>query len=751
MSKLKLSPLLGVVLALPAGAALAQTQPSAPPVSPPVAGQQVPTPSKDQDQPAAVADVVVTARANEVRTSIDAVSYSLADDLQAATGTLADALRNLPSVDVDPAGNVSLRGDTSVTILVDGRPSALLSGESRAQAVLSLPASPYSRIEVMTNPSAAYSPEGSGGVINLITKPAPRQAGATAAPTTTGSVRANIGDHGRYNLGFNAARTQDRLTLTADAGLRHDTYVQQVDRLRERFDVASDRFLEARQRQDVDGAFDHANVRLGAEYRLSDKTQLTGEVRYTDMGSDSDSQDLYEADAATGGLGSAWSRRTSGGYDGAFVGATGRVLRRFDDQGHEWSNELRLDRVRAGFANDAVTETRIPVIPPVYETIELVNNVDQLGLTSAYVRPLKDGGKLRAGYDLRLVSLELDNRVSRGASPSTQVLDPLVSNDFHIDEAVHALYATWERPFGDKLSAQAGLRLEQVDRELNQATSGDKRSTSDFNAYPTMHLSYALSDTQTLRASYGKRVQRPRPSELNPFLTYQDPLNYTSGNPDLKQQETDAFELMWQRRVQQTFYQATLYYRDTSGAFTSVTTDLGDGVLLTRPENLGARTDLGLELNANGRLHPSLRYSATLNLFRQEIDASNIPGGTDRSGEVVSGRLNLNWQPTTADFVQLSTVWTGEQLLAQGVRDSTTLVNLGYRRKLNETLSLQVTVRDLFDNFRDVVALDTPEFRDRTERWMGGRTGLIGLTWTFGKTQRPQEPAFDFSAPQTGG
>ena len=745
MSKFNLAPLVGVVLALPAGVALAQAQPSAPAAAQPA---QAP---KDQEQPAAVADVVVTARANEVRTSIDAVSYSLADDLQAATGTLADALRNLPSVDVDPAGNVSLRGDTGVTILVDGRPSALLSGESRAQAVLSLPASPYSRIEVMTNPSAAYSPEGSGGVINLITQPVPIASGAAAAPTTMGSVRANVGDDGRYNLGVNAARTKDRLTLTLDAGLRHDASVQRVDRLRERFDAAAERFVQARQRQDVDGAFDHANVRLGVEYRLSEKTQLTGEVRYTDMGSDNDSRDVYEAEAPTGGVGSAWNRRTRGGYDGEFIGTTGRVLRRFDDQGHEWSNELRLDRVRAGFANEAVIETRVPVIAPVHERIELINNVDQLGLISAYVRPLKDGGRLRAGYDLRLVALELDNRVRRGASSSTQALDLLVSNDFHIDEAVHALYATWERPFGDKLSAQAGLRLEQVDRELNQATSGDKRSTSDFNAYPTMHLSYALSDAQTLRASYGKRVQRPRPSELNPFLTYQDPLNYASGNPDLKQQETDAFELMWQRRVQQTFYQATLYYRDTSGAFTPVTTDLGGGVLLTRPENLGGRTDLGLELNANGRLHSNLRYSATLNLFRQEIDAANIPGGTDRSGEVVSGRLNLNWQPTTADFVQLSTVWTGEQLLAQGVRDSTTLVNLGYRRKLSETLALQVTVRDLFDNVRDVVALDTPVFRDRTERWMGGRSGLIGLTWTFGKTPRAADPTFDFSAPQTGG
>ncbi|MGO4687583.1 TonB-dependent receptor domain-containing protein [Brevundimonas sp. 2YAF1] len=748
MLKSTLVPLMGSVLALPGASTLAQTPPSAPPAA---SQDQRPAPAPEQDQTAKIGDVVVTARANAVRTSIDAVSYSLANDLQAATGTLAEALRNVPSVDVDPNGNVSLRGDPGVTILVDGRPSALLSGESRAQAVQSLPAAAYSRIEVMTNPSAAYSPEGSGGVINLITKPVQAQPGATTTATTTGSVQANVGDSGRYSLGVNLARTRDRLTLTADAGLRHDPFDQTVDRLRARLDAPSRRFLEARQTQAIEGAADHAYLRLGAEYRVDAKTQLTGELRYTDIDVDTDALNLYEADAPSGGLSSAWRRRTSGGYSGEFVGATGRVLRRFNDQGHEWSNELRLDRVRAGFANDAFTETLAPVLPPAFETVELINNVDQLGLTSAYTRPMADGGKLRAGYDLRLVSLELDNRVRRGPSPSTLVQDSRVSNDFHVDEAVHALYATWERPFGAKLSAQAGLRLEQVERDLDQTTSGMKRSTSDFNAYPTMHVSYALSDGQSVRASYGRRVQRPRPSELNPFLTYQDPLNYSSGNPDLKQQETDSFELMWQRRVQQTFYQATLYYRDTSRAFTPVTTDLGGGVLLTRPENLGARTDLGLELVANGRLHPTLRYNASVNLFRQEIDASNIPGGTNRSSDVASGRLSLNWQPTSADFIQVSTVWTGEQLLAQGTRDSTTLVNLGYRRKLTESLSLQATVRDVFDNFRDVVTLDTPEFRDRTERWMGGRTGLIGLTWTFGRRQRPQDPSFDFSAPQTGG
>lgn len=740
MSQLKLMPLVGVMLALPAQAALAQTPPPAP------APAQAPARPTEKDKETAVEGIVVTAETREVKASIDSVSYSLDKDLQASTGTLADALRNVPSVEVDHDGNVSLRGNPGVTILIDGRPSVLLSGESRGQAVLALPAGQFSRVEVMTNPSAAYSPEGSGGVINLITKPAQARPGKS----TSGSVRANIGDNGRANLGISLNHTRDRLTLTADANLRHEVFRMRVDRLRERFDVPSGQFLEARQTQTVDGASDNVMLRLGAEFRLDAKTQFTGELRYNNVDNNGDGLEAYEADNASGGIASAWRRRTSGGYAGEFAGLTGRVLHRFDDKGHEWSTDLRLDRVRAGYGNDAVMEGLIPVLPPVYEQLEFISDVDQLGLTSAYVRPLKNDGKLRAGYDLRLVSLDLGNRVSRGASPSTLVLDPLVSNDFHVDEAIHALYLTVERPLTKTLSGQFGLRLEQVDRDLDQITSGIRRSTSDFDVYPTLHLSWQLSETETVRASYSRRVQRPRPSELNPFLAYQDPLNYASGNPDLKQQETDSFELMWQRRQGQTFYQATVYYRDTSDAFTQVTTDIGGGVLLTRPENLGARKDLGLELVANGRLHPTLRYNASLNLFRQEIDSGGIPGGIDREGETLSGRLTLSWQPTPEDFLQVSTLWTGEQVLPQGVRDSATLVNLGYRRKLSETLSLQVTVRDVFDNFGDTVSLDTATFRDRTERIFGGRITFVGLTWTFGAGKKPQEPAFDFSGPQTG-
>ena len=760
MTSSKLVLMLGVAAAVLPGAALAQqapaqstTQAPAQPTTP--AATQTPPPqtpapraqaAEPAQQPASVGDVVVNARANDVRTSIDSTSYSLANDLQATTGTLADALRNIPSVEVDPDGNVSLRGDSNVTILIDGRPATQFNGPSRGQMIQQIPAAQYARIEVMTNPSAAYSPEGSGGVINLISKP------TTVRPTqtTTGSIRANVGDGGRYNIGGSVAHVNGKTTLTADVGLRHDGYLSETSRVRDRLDTGSGRFLESRQSQDIDGASDSAYVRLSAEYNLDAKTQLVGELRHTEVDAGGDGVTLYAADDAAGGIGSAYRRAGDGRFKGQFSGATARMLRRFDDQGHEWTNEVRFDRNSFNFTSDSFVDQQIPAAANFLENTANKNEQDQWGVTSAYVRPLSDGGKLRLGYELQATLLELDNGVERGPSQAALTPDPLVSNRFDVDQVVHALYVTYEKPFSEKLSAQFGLRLEQANLDLDQVTSGVKTSQDYFRAYPTGHLSYKLNDKDTVRASYSRRIQRPGPADLNPFLTYGDPQNYRSGNPDLQPQETDSYELNWQRRVQQTFYQATLYYRDTNKAFSQTTRDLGAGIFLTRPENLGASTSTGLELVANGPLLPTLRYNASLNVYRQEIDAAGIVGAQDRSGDAVSGRLSVNWQPTPKDFVQVSGIWSGDQLLAQGVREQSTLVNLGYRRKLNDAWSMQMTVRDVFDDFGSTTTLTTPTFRDRSNQSFGGRAAYIGLTWNFGGGQRRPEQ-FDFQGPTTGG
>ena len=762
MMSIRLMLLVGTALAASCQTARAQTAaPAAPVPARPTAQAPATAARQDQARPPAngaqeeeapeeeaaeLGEVIVTARTNDIRTTSEGTSYSLADDLQAATGTLADALRNIPSVEVDPDGNISLRGDANVTILIDGRPASQFNGPSRGQLVQQIPASSFARIEILTNPSAAFSPEGSGGVINLISKPTTVRAGQT----TTGSLRASVGDTGRYSLGANVSHVNGATTVSADVGVRHDAFLRELVRVRERLDPGTGRFLQGRQTQDTLGDSDSVFVRLSVEHNIDAKTQLVGEARHTDVDSFADTTDLFQADAAGGGIASAYRRASGGGFQGQFSGASARLLRRFDDQGHEWSNELRYDRNRFGISQSTFADQLIPAAGPFNERLKNRNRSDQIGFTSAYVRPMSDGSRLRLGYERQSLASEQDNAFARGPTPSTLVADPRVSNTFKLDQTVDALYTTYERPFGQKITAQFGLRLEQANLELKQVTTGIRTSQDYFRAYPTLNASYQLTDTQTVRASYGRRIQRPGGGDLNPFLSFQDNLNLRSGNPDLLPQETDAFELIWQRRVQQTFYQATLYHRDTRDAFTPVTTDLGGGVFLTRPQNLGANTSTGLELVATGSLHPTLRYNANVNFFRQEIDAAGLVSAVDSEGETVSGRLTLNWQPTQKDFIQLSGVWGGRQLLAQGTLEQSTLVNFGYRRKLNDAWSINATVRDMFDDFGSTTQIGTATFNDRADQVFGGRAAFIGLTWNFGTGQsRPEQ--FDFSAPAAGG
>jgi outer membrane receptor for ferrienterochelin and colicin len=746
----KLRLLAGVAMAASTGPAFAQTTsaPARPPATVSTSEGKTPpaAPTPPADAATRVDEVVVQGRATDVRTSIDATSYSLADDLQAATGVLADVLRNVPSVEVGPDGEISIRGDVNVVILVDGQPSSQFNGPGRGQMLLQVPANQYARVEVMTNPSAAYSPEGSA-VINLISKPNAVRPGAT----TTGSMRANLGSSGAHNLGVNLSHVLGRTTLAANVTFRHDVSTPVTERTRQRQDAVPGQAVQSSEIQSGELLSDVLNLRLTADHKLNDQTQLFGEARYYGLWGVSDGFDVFEASRVPDGARSAFRRVLTGDSDLRFGGATARVLRRFGGEGHEWTNEIRIDSNKARFQADTVEDQQLPVAPTTFETNIVDNLREILGLTSAYVRPLADGGRLRMGYELQATSLKLRNNVSRGLAPEVLTPDPALTNTFEALQAVHALYATWERPMGDKLSAQLGLRLEQTELDLDQVTTNIQSSNARFDAYPTAHISWTIGEGESLRASFSRRIQRPDPYVLNPFLTQLDSLTFSAGNPDLLPQATDAFEVMWQKRVQQTFYQATLYYRDTTDAFTPVTRDFGGGVFVTRTENLGASTSSGMELVANGALLPTLRYNASLNAYRQEIDASRIIGGVSKKGEGVSARLTLNWEATPSDFLQVSGIWTGDQLQAQGVREQSPLFNLGYRRKLSREWSLQATVRDIFDDYRQTVAIETPILRDRTQSRTASRTFFIGLTWTFGSGQQRAPDQFDFSTSAGGG
>lgn len=708
----------------------------------PLYAQQAPAPAPKPTEPAQrdkSNEVVVTGNRPEVTTAIDRLSFDVSKDLQVQTGTVADALRAVPGVEVDLEGNVRLRGDAGVTILIDGRPSAMLRGESRGNVLMSMPAGQIERVEVITNPSAAFSPEGSGGVINLVMKRA-RPGGPQQGPTRSLTVRGTIGLEGRGSLGLSASEAKGPLTMTGDLNYRRFTTDTSLTQDRERTSAAGV-VNTSRQESEQDNTMSARTGRFGIDYDLNKANRLSAELNVRAMRIDTD-----RIDRVTGA--GAYTRDSQIDGDNRGVGLRTSWRRTLPGTGHEFTADVEGERNR--FSREVSGLTTPATGAAFYETIRNAAQRDELNVKLDYKRPLGEGRSLNIGYQGEISDTVFDFSGARG--PSAAALSPVagLTNAFAVEQQIHAWFATLNLDLG-KFEMQPGLRLEQVELTLDQITDGVRFDNDYFRAYPTLHLGYELSATAKLRGSYSRRVQRPSPQDLNPYLIYIDPLNVRRGNPALLPEITDSFEAGWQSRKGGTFYSATAFYRTSRGGVTDVVSDLGNGSFLTTRANLASTQRAGVELIANGKFSKTLSYSASATILWNEIDARIGTVRTPRSGTTWTLRGNLSWQPTPNDFFQLSGFANGDQLIAQGYRRSGGVLNLGYRRKLDERFSFVLTAQNVLDSAKFTTVIDAPGIRDRIEQRGAGRIVLVGITYNMGQNRRRQDPGFDFDqggAPQ---
>jgi len=700
----------------------------------PALAAAAPAPPKTADAKQ-VDEVTVTGQSRDgLRAETDRRSFGIANDLQATTGSIGDALRNIPSVSVDLQGNVSLRGDPNVTIMVDGKPSGQFRGEGRAAALQNLPADQFERVEVITTPSAEFRPDGSG-VINLISK-------KVRKPGYSGSLRATYGSEGRDTAAFNGGYNSGKLGLSGDLSLRRDPQKFSMVETREGLDGAGGA-VSSRNSGAFRGHGRILNGRAAVDYDLDDRTRLSGELRANRMEIRNRS---YEREAGQDGSGAVirlYDRTGRVDFTRENRAASASLRRKFADDG-ELTVSLRLDRTDLGNRNRADQAIRLPAAGAFSEDIRIGSRQDETELKADYVRTFAGGAKLKAGAELNLQDYTGDFLGLRGPDAGSLGPVPGFSNRFRYEFVSPGGYVTYERPMGD-LTVLAGLRLQSVDIDLTQLSTGARFGQDRLNAYPSLHLAYRLSETQQVTLAYSRRIQRANPDDLNPFRVYIDAANVREGNPDLQPLRTNSFEAAWQFRKAQTYYLATLFYRDSRDVPSDVFTDLGNGVLLRTRENIGKRRSGGLELVANGGLTKTLTYNVSGNAIWNEIDAGNLGFAGQRSDVAFSGRGSLNWQVTPKDFVQVSGNAYGEQLTAQGRINGYGFLNLGYRHKFSDALSLVVTAQDVLKTAPFIVTVDSPGLRVRRHGEANIHAVFIGLTWGFGGGgKKPRETGFDF-------
>ena len=717
-----------VLAAVIAGAARsAAAQATAPSPAAPAAASPAPTPPNN------VKGLTVTATPSPVRSSIDRRSYDISKDLNATTGTVADMLRSVPALSVDLQGTVSIRGDSNVVIMVDGKPSTLFQGPGRAQALQSLPADEYERVEVMTNPSAAFSPEGTGGIVNLISK-------KTRKPGRSGTIRVNADPTGRWNGGISASQKTDKLTLTMSAGARRDLYVDDTVETRDGFATPTTPAFTSLATGRTAGWEYSGYGRGGLDYDPNPATRLSASIHYEAFESHGAPTTLTLGQDAAGLPDQSLDRPGRFALSGDNGGAEASYKRTFGRDDHDLSLSLVVNRSSQDF-NFGFTD--LSTLPPLPTVFDFRRSRDALILTdfkADYERPLPHEAKLKTGYELKIEDDHESNIAFIGAPSPAGPFDPAQADAFHFDRWINALYATYEQPIGKNLTFQAGLRLEDSEIRIDDLAAGILARNGNFHAYPTLHLSYVLSANQTLLASYGQRVQRPNPSDFDPYRSIQSPFVQRMGNPDLKDQRTDDFELAWEYKRRTDFVHAGLYYKINTDGVTDALTNLGDDVFLYQRENLVSSRNAGVELEASGQITKQWSYSLYGTLLWSQFDASTPGLIAPRSLTSFRGHGVVTWQPDPKDTVQFYVWGAGRTLTAEGYLASWENVSVGYRHKFDDRLSFFTTLQDAFNIDRYGTVYSTPQLFDRTNLIPHLRVLYLGLTYSFGAGPKRDQP-----------
>ena len=691
-----------------------------------------------------LADVIVTGKKATLNTSIDRKVYNVEQDIMSRSGSVSDILRNIPSVEVDIEGNVNLRGTGEVIILINGKPSPLM-GRTRGEVLQQLPANAIERIEVITNPSARYRPDGSAGIINIVLKKNFRNG-------FNGSITANAGNRDRYNGNISLNYKPGKINLFGSYSYRQDS--------RRRYNNIN-RINTDSVTRNPEGYFTqsfysltrpHAHIaNAGIDYTINEKNTIGASGTYFHRKQvRSDVMENFYFDQYY----SVTEQFNRLRYDPELeVQKNGNFYfeHLFKKEDHELRAEFYVADEEDVENNQFTTRYFLPSKPTSFDNTRIREKINERQLTIDYTNPLSEDSKLEAGYDGLYTKTDLDflNQYY-DQSQLEFIKDIEKSNRFVYNDNMHAVYSTYQKSY-EKFGFSLGVRGEAVFTKGHLiSASVDSFVRNDyFKLYSTVHLSYALGERRELQLNYSKRVNRPEGDELNPFPEYQDPRNLRAGNPKLLPEIIHSVEFGYKWSDNNFSLVPSIYYRYKQNGFTSVIRPLNDTVLLTTEENLLNDQSAGLEIIFSAKNGKWFTLNLSTNIFYNKIDASNLGYLDNKSVFSMSSNLNSSFTLAKTTMLQLSANYRSARLTPQGRFYPTAVLNAGIRQDLfRNKLSVTLTASDIFNSFRWKNKLNTIYLQQESVSRRDGRVIYLGVSYRFGVVKKPKEEKLQFDEGQ---
>lgn len=669
-------------------------------------------------------EVVVAVRRPTLVAKLDRRVFNVSQDLMSQAGSASDLLQNIPTVDVDMDGAVSLRGNENVTILINGKPSAMMDGRSRGDALNQLAANTIERIEVLSNPSAAFKPDGVSGIINIVLK-------SSNPLGMNGSLTGNVGSVGRNNVGLNMNYGFGRFNLYGGYSFRRDRYDRSIDDHRE-----SSTDIINQTTNGVGHPVSHT-FRLGVNASLSPNNVLDVSGSYNRRRFQRNERVESETLGASQAMIDRYVRnRNALARENLWEGTLHYVhtYGKDSDWGVDYTCSSETEDEMNHYATQSLSDERLDN--------EAVWDANYLHVGKLHWQHhFSESTSMLVGYELEHLRAEQNYHVADWDG-TVFVSNADRSSDFTHLRTLHSLYATMEWKW-HRWNVLAGLRGEYALTENRLLSEGTSTKCDYANVYPTLHLARRLNDYNEWQLNYSLRVNRPKGSDLNPFAERINPLSLQAGNPNLKPEKIHSAETGWLWRNDHDFsLTATLYYRYITNQITEVSRYVADGVLLTTKENLQSSHQAGLELIGSGSMSRWLSFNLNANGYYNQIDASRLGFGKDKSTFSWSVLANANFTPLRHYMVQLNARFRSAVLVPQGRRDADCRINLGMKYDIPAlNLSLLASVTDLFDTYRKSYTLDTPSLKQKVEKRRNPRIVYVGLVWQFGASKSKKHHA----------
>jgi hypothetical protein len=680
-----------------------------------------------------------------VEVRLDKKIYNIGKDITTSGGTVTDALNNVPSVAVDVEGNISLRGNDNVRILINGRPSAL-AGFGSTDALQQLPADAIEKVEVITSPSARYDAEGTAGILNIILK-------REKTLGFNGSVNSFLGYPSTSGITSNVNLRSDKVNIFNTTGIRYqnspgngyfdNTYTS----------GSFDRIIEDREIAREDRSF---NTNIGMEYFLSERSSITGSFFWRFSKDEDVTENITERFVGEDVQSGTFREQEETEEDNSYQVSL-NYRNKFDDQGHLLTADLQYSINRED--QEAVIGERITFPGDALLALENVfQKEDQTEwlIQADYVRPMEDA-QFEAGFRSNMEETITDYRLdSLDQASGDFVINEALTNIFTYNENVHAAYTQYGNKLG-KFSFLTGLRLEYTQlkgvvesefdlEELEELLGRDvdlNFNKEYLGLFPTVNVIYELSENENFSLGYNRRINRPRGWFINPFPSRSSRTNVFQGNPDLDPAFSNAFDLGYLKRWKTLTLTSSVYYQRETGSFTriqeptGITTPDGIEIIRTIPINLATNQRYGAEAGILYNPARWLRINSSFNFFRfvTEGEFNDVDYGAENNSWFgrFSSKVTL---PGKVDW-QTNMFYRGPSNNAQTEFKGIFSMNLAFSKDImNDNGTILLNIQDVFNSRKRRSFTETDFFTSDSEFQWRVRSVRLSFVYRFNQAKQ---------------